>query len=839
MSDSVDNSHCTFGIWSLLRTPAGAIGVPEHLTQPQPQWIANVPVPGTVAQALQAAGQWDYRSTLDLDVFDWWYHCPFQYHPMGSQAQVLLRFGGLATLAEVWLNGYKILLSDNMHLCHEQEVGKLLLPKNELIICFRSLDAALKVRRLRPRWKTRLVGNQQLRWIRTTLLGRMLGISPIVAPVGPWRSIELVEWQPGTLIEPRLDATLIDSNGVVNFSAKLYTGAQGPVTGMLSIGDVNTVLDITHDDSSQRVSCCVRIPNVKMWWPHTHGEPHLYACTATITFNGRSDTINLGRVGFRRIEVDEHNGRFALQVNGKPVFCRGACWTVNNIVSLGATARELEETLRLLQQAGGNMVKIGGTMVYEDANFYRLCDELGILIWQEFMFSNMDYPFGDEHFRNSVLREVHQQLHRWRSHPCIAVYCGNSDVELQASMVGVPRTEWRNSFFAETLPALIASEHPGIPYVPSSPSGGDMPFHVGSGVAHYYAVSAFMQPVSRVRGDNVQFASECLGFAHIPEPDVINEIFGGDLPMLLDPRWKQRVARNHGFNYDFDDVRDTYLQQLFSVEARALRIRDTERYLALSRVVPGEVLSRVYAEWRRPASTCRGALIWFLKDFWPGAGLGILDSHGHPKASYYFLRRAWQARTLVLTDEGFDGVHLHLINESITPLAGTVELTLLRDGKTVIAQGRCECTLAPGTTFSIGSDVLLDGFFDVAYVYRIGPPHHDVVVGTLLDAAGQVLAQAYYFPLPQEPARAEGVMVSVQARPELDGYRLTLTTDRFLFAVRIDSPGYVPEDNYLHLAPGYPRTVLCRPTTPNAAPIKGYVEALNLDEAVRIQVIPA
>jgi len=826
----------TLGSWMLTSSAAGTIADPVQLAQSSLPWIPNVPVPGTVAQALRAAGQWNYDSTIDLDTPDWWYRCTFAHDTTIKSAPVMLLFNGLATLATVWVNRQKILQSDNMFLNHEVDVGPLLTTQNELVICFHSLNAALQIRRPRPRWKTRLVADQQLRWFRTTLLGRMLGISPIIAPVGPWRPIELQHRPLGTLLDSRIQTSLIGSAGVVSFSASIQASLENSISGTLSVGNVTSALAIQQDDSSFAISCSAHIPDVELWWPHTHGKPQLYKCSVVLTIDSQIRTIDLGEIGFRRIVVDQQGGQFALRINDTPVFCRGACWTVNDIVSLGDTEDELIHTLRLLKQAGGNMVKVGGTMVYQSNKFYRICDELGIMVWQDFMFSNMDYPFENADFRKSVIREVHQQLNRLRTHASITVYCGNSDVELQASMVGVPRAEWRNSFFAETLPSLLSSEHPDIPYVPSSPSGGDMPFHVGSGISHYYAVSAFMQPISRVRGDAVQFASESLGFAHIPEPEVVNEIFGGDLPMLLDPRWKQRVARNHGFNYDFDDVRDAYLKQLFSIDPRELRICDTARYLAISRIVPGEVLLRVFSEWRRPQSSCRGALIWYLKDFWPGAGLGLLDSHGNPKASYFFAHRAWQPKALLLSDEGFDGVKAHVINESVGTFSGTLELMLLRDGNTIVAKGSREVSVATGNTFSISSDVLLDGFYDVAYVYRIGPPHHDVVVGTLLDKNGYILTQAFYFPLAQEPARVDGATVLALATHTPDGISLKISTDRFLFAVRIDVPGYLPQDNYFHLAPGRPRNVLCSRTVPETVAFKGYVEALNMQDAVKIQV---
>ena len=144
------------------------------------------------------------------------------------------------------------------------------------------------------------------------------------------------------------------------------------------------------------------------------------------------------------------------------------------------------------------LTRVGGTMVYESDDFYRACDELGLLVWQDFMFARMDYP-QDQAFVSSVTTEATQQVHRLSRHPSVALYCGNSEVEQQAAMVGVPRDAWRSRLFSEVLPEICARWHPAAPYVPSTPSGGAMPFHADSGITHYYGVGAYLRPVADAR----------------------------------------------------------------------------------------------------------------------------------------------------------------------------------------------------------------------------------------------------------------------------------------------------------------------------------------------------
>ena len=135
-----------------------------------------------------------------------------------------------------------------------------------------------------------------------------------------------------------------------------------------------------------------------------------------------------------------------------------------------------------MKEAGINMIRVGGTMVYESDLFYTLCDELGILVWQDFMFASMDYPVDDLEFLDNISQEAGYQLNRLSRHACISIYCGNSDVEAQAAMSGIAKNNWDLPFFDTDLQQICNSLHPSIPYIKSSPTGGALPFHLSEGV---------------------------------------------------------------------------------------------------------------------------------------------------------------------------------------------------------------------------------------------------------------------------------------------------------------------------------------------------------------------
>lgn len=498
--------------WELASTASGACADAAAATAAGLAWQLAV-VPGTVAASLGA----DVTAEGRHDAFDWWYRCTFEADP-SAQA---LRFEGLATIAEVWLNGERVLDARNMFVPHAVDAGARLRPRNELLVCLRSLDQALAARRPRPRWKTALVPSQNLRWERTTLLGRMPGWNPPVQPVGLWKPVVLEGRGPVGELELDVQARVEGRAGVV--AVRGTFDGPAPSAARVRVGDTEAALSV----AAGVLSGAVTVPDVPLWWPHTHGEPATLPCVVEVRFADGWVPVHQSRLGFRTLRVDRMNGLVRFIVNGAPVFCRGACWTTDDLVSLHADPRA---TLELAREAGLNMVRLGGTMTYESDAFYTSCDELGILVWQDFMFANMDYPVGDEAFLAEVTREATFHLRRLQRHACVAAYCGGSEVEQQAAMLGLPASEWTNPFFAETLPALCARLHAGVPYFRSSPSEGALPFHVATGIAHYYGVGAYRRPLADVKSAGVKFATECLGFSNVPEPETVAAMMGGTTP---------------------------------------------------------------------------------------------------------------------------------------------------------------------------------------------------------------------------------------------------------------------------------------------------------------------
>jgi beta-mannosidase len=823
--------------WEFCPVPADEITTPAALSAAALPW-RSTRVPNTAAGSLRDLGEWDLSAPpRRFDAEDWWYRCRFAA-PAGS-ARCVLGFDGLATVADVWLNGEALFSSDNMFRVYE--FAPTLAPQNELLLRFRSLDKLLTARRPRPRWRAPMIENQQLRWFRATPLGRTPGWSPPAAAVGPWGDIWLERRQGVELEDLGVRSSLQGDDGLIELEARILPLAGCRLESARLVAGRNGqefCADLVLGADS-RAHAQLRVPRADRWWPHTHGAPSTYSLRLDLELGeagkSRSASVQLSPVGFRQVEARQDDGGFEIRINGAPVFCRGACWTPPDIATLRASREALGDLLTQVRDAGMNMLRVGGTMVYESRDFLELCDELGILVWQDLMFANMDYPEDDAAFVANVQAELRQQLGRLLPHPCVAVICGNSEVEQQAAMWGAPRERWQPRLFHEIIPALLQGLRSDVPWWPSSAHGGAFPHQVNSGTTSYYGVGAYLRPLEDARRSGLRFATESLGFANIPEDQALAAMPRGLALRVHHPEWKLRAPRDLGAGWDFDDVRDFYLRELFGVDPLKLRYADHDQYLRLSRLVTGEVMAAAFSEWRRARSSCRGALVWFLRDLWPGAGWGLIDALGEPKAALHLLGRALQPVSVAISDEGNSGLDLHVYNEAARPLAATLRFTMYRQGEVVIAQGQRPVSLAAQGMLELPAAELLTGFHDLTYAYRFGPPSYDVAVASLHLADAAPFAFATYFPSGRAVPSTQDIGLTAEARPVAGGFALTLKTRAFARWVQVEAEGFRCEDQYFHLLPGSERVLMLRPVSPSTAgALRGRVLALNATAAVNL-----
>ncbi|MBJ7356468.1 hypothetical protein [Nocardioides sp.] len=545
-----------------------------------------------------------------------------------------LEIGGIATVWDVLVNGDVVASGRSMFEPRTVDVsGAVRSGGNEVRVVVHPLTDLLDElpRKPRARWRTMLVDEPRLRWVRTQVLGRAPGFAPGPPVVGPYRPMVLAT-------EP---APVADRVGT--------------------------------------------------WWPHTHGT--------------REAT------GHRTVE-NRSEDSLDLRVNGERVFVRGVVWTPGDLAALD-TAVEL----------GFNLVRVSGVSAYESDEFYRRCDELGLMVWQDLMFATFDYPLSDESFRSTVEAEVRDQLARLSDHPCVVVVCGSAEHEQQAAMFGVsPSTGYAGELAAFLKPLFDDSGVDAV-WVDSSPSGGDPVVRVDTGIAQYFGVGAYLRDLPDARHSGVRFAAECLAFANLPDPLVA----GG-------------VPRDNGADWDFADVREHYALARYGPDAT-----ETERQR-----VTGEVMADVFGEWRRPASPCGGGIVLWLRDLEPGSGWGLLDHTGSPKPAAHALAPVLQPTAVWLVDEGLNGLDVHVAHDRGEPADLTLAVELLREDGSVIESAERAWTMEPHGHRRWTVDALLGRFADSSYAYRFGPPPHAAVRASL---TGDSIERESTWHVPGPPTR--------------------------------------------------------------------------------------
>lgn len=808
--------------WQCASCPPGTFDDPARLIEIG-TWLP-AEVPGTAAGALADAGVQgaDHR---DYDRDDWWFRCRFT----STAGSWRLSAGGLATVADVWVDGQFLWHSENMFRSAARTITLEAGP-HELVIRCAALAPILGVRRPRPRWKTYLVGHQNLRWLRTSLLGRIPGWAAVPAPVGPWRPVRLTPANAPVPADVHLLARCDGVGGVVDVSFRMPHDPGRRDPARLHAGEAIAPISVRADGDDLVATGRIRIPTIERWWPHTHGPQPLYDVFVEVG----ADRVHLGRVGFREVGVDREGGGFRLLVNGEPIFCRGACWLPPDPVRPGDTG-SVRPSLELARRCHMNMVRIPGTAVYEDPTFFDACDELGILVWHDCMFAFMDPP-EEASLDDEVEAELTEVFTMMSGHPCLAVVCGGQEIEEVAAMNGLAPDAWSVPLLEKRIPSVLDRVLPEIPYLTSNPTGGELPFQMDTGVCQYFGVGGYLRPLEDARHANVRFATECLALSTPPEEETVDERCGGPVAAGHDPAWKRGLHHDAGRSWDMEDVRDFYTRSLFEVDPLRERYVDAAHALDLGRAANAHLMSSVFSEWRRPGSPCSGGLVLALRDLRAGAGWGLIDASGVPKAPWFAIRRVFRPITVLLSDEGLNGLHCHLVNDTARSFTGVLRVALFARGEVCIEEGERPVRVEPRSGTTVDGGAVLGGFRDITYAYRFAAPGHDVVAVTLRDPDGETVAEAFHLPLGQARPREADVGLSAEAFPSGSIWSLRVRTRLFAQWLSVQVPGFVPEDSWFHLEPGMTRTLALAPTAGAGRP-RGRVKALNSQLDARIRLV--
>ena len=796
------------------------------------EWLA-AQVPGGVHTDLMAAGRiadpfvgdeelrvqwvaerdWEYRRTFEVSA---------AVAAAAAERHLALVFDGLDTLAEVRLNGERLGGADNMFRTWRWDVtGRLSPGTNELAVLFHSAvrrGAELNAIRALDRPSDTLPGAPYLRKA-PCHFGWDWG--PKLPNTGIWQSVRLEAWSVARLEDVRIEQAV--EAGRARISARVEVeraaGESASLEARLRLthpdGRVETVEGrLTADASTAGLTIDVADP--ELWWPNGLGGQPLYTAEVELVEGGRTLDRRTFQFGLRTLELrrepDDWGESFTFVVNGVPVFAKGSNWIPADSFPARVTPERLEALLGAAAATNHNMIRVWGGGYYETEAFYDLCDRYGILVWQDFMFACSVYPLTDPEFLANLAAEVRDQVRRLRHRACLALWCGNNEMERGWTIWGWTRPENEDlraaylRFFSGTLPEWIAAEDAATPYWPSSPSSGrplQEPIGGNRGDEHEWIVWHALAPFSAYGHETYRFVSE-FGFESLPAlatvaafaPDPADWNLGSP---LLDHHQRCPTG-NARILY--------YMAQQFRLP------KDFASMIYLSQVLHAEAMRVGVEHWRRLRDRCSGALYWQLDDCWPVSSWASIDYFGRWKALQYATRRFFAPVLLtaevtaemtaeVAAEVEGDAVSLAVVNDGAAAWRGEVRWSLERLDGTAVASGQEAVEAAGAATTSVAT---------VPVAASAEERRSLVLVSELLEAGSRrTLLVTPFVPDKQLPLRRATIELTVElaageaaepSGPVMLAVRLRSDTLARWVELSLDGQDAVFDDNYFDLPAG-------------------------------------
>ncbi|HEY6738772.1 MAG TPA: glycoside hydrolase family 2 protein [Actinopolymorphaceae bacterium] len=654
--------------------PARADGVPATTIDAVTAGI-DATVPGCVHTDLLAAGlipdpyldrhenqlRWIGRS-------DWRYTTTFAWQP-GEEDRADLVCDGLDTVARIELNGVEVGRTQNMHRSYRWSVRNLLRPgDNELTVTFDSPDvyAAAQRDRLGDLPGPNSATPEPFNFIRTMACNFGWDWGPVLTTSGIWKPIRLHAWSSARLSRVRPLVTVDDGVGHVRVEADVehVTGTR-PLTMVVRIAGRQAQVDIVPGETTATVD--LDVPDVELWWPHTLGGQPLYVLDVALVDADGSALDQWSRmVGFRTIRLetgaDELGTQFTLVVNDVPVFARGANWIPDDCFPSRVDADRYHARLRQTVDANIDLLRVWGGGIYEKDEFYDACDELGVLVWQDFLFACAAYP-EEEPFGSEVEAEARHNVTRLMSHPSLALLNGNNE-NIWGSMEWGwgPRIDgrtWGKGYYLDLLPRVVAELDPTRPYWPGSPYSGtfDLPVNADDyGCSHIWDVwNQRDYPI--YRSYVPRFVSE-FGWQGPPTWATLTRAIHDD-PLAPDSPGVLHHQKATGGNDKLTRGLAPHFPEPGSMD-------DWHWAMQLNQA---RALTLGIEHFRSHRGRTMGTVIWQINDCWPVTSWAAIDGDARRKPLWYALRRAYDQHLVTVQPRGSAGLHAVVVNDTRRPWA--------------------------------------------------------------------------------------------------------------------------------------------------------------------------
>lgn len=765
----------------------------------------DMQIPGTVLSGLLAAGKIKdpfYRTNEDATRALFWKDYVFTRtfdvdEELLAQQHIVLVCEGLDTLAEISINGTFLAKTDNMHRTWKFQAKKLLHPgKNEIQIVFRSVLRFIEDYPYEAHKKINYIpcgsmkGNQILRKAHS-MFGWDWG--PQTIDAGIFRDIYLQGYS-----HARIEDIRIHQQHAKNVSVQTSITLSESVPGQKLCVELSedgadkplqTKLCKTNADGVAAVDFVIENP--KLWWPNDYGDQPLYIVRTTLLDeDGTSLESITRRIGLRTLtisqEKDEWGNEFAFCVNGVKIFTRGGNYIPDDCLYTRITEKKLDYILESCRRAHFNCVRVWGGGYYPSDAFYDLCDEKGLIVWQDLMYACNVYDVTDA-FAENCRQETYDNVRRLRHHASLGLWCGNNEIESAWDHWGDFQKETpylRADYirlFEEVLPKAVQEADGETFYWHSSPSSGgcfDNPDDANRGDTHYWDVWHGQKPFTDYRKYFFRFCSE-FGFQSFPCAKTVNSFTLED-----DRNIFSRVMESHQKNDAANGKMLYYLSENLRYP------KDLTHLLYASQVLQGMAIKYGVDHWRRNRGRCMGTLYWQINDDWPAPSWSSIDYFGRWKALHYMAQKFYAPHAVSMTLEDHR-CHVYFSNESFETTEYSLTLSIRDLSGNVLETYE---TKGNSPAFSAIETAVVD-------ICSWEDQKDDVFLEAVIHTKDQKVLKDVETLVPYKYLNLKNPVISTEAKETNDAFILHISSDCFapFVALDFDDADVIFSDNFFHL----------------------------------------
>jgi beta-mannosidase len=781
---------------------------------------------------------------------DWEYQTTFQFDSAAlGHDHVDLVFDGLDTFAEVYLNDQAILHADNMFRRWRIPAKPLLKPgQNTLRIVFHSaitkmLPYVKSLPYVLPSISTHNFGNEEniatAPYTRKAPYNYGWDWGPRFMTEGIWQPVRLETWDALRVDNFHIQQQKI-TNDAASVTADLDIEAAKPATATLALAHDELSGAQTNDGTQtlqldagmNHVSFPIRIAKPKLWYPVGYGAQNRYRFYAVIRTGKEVAARSEVKTGLRSVELrrtpDQWGKSFEFVINGIAVFGKGADVIPFDSFPNRVTPDIHRKILQAARDANMNMLREWGGGYYESDDFFDICDELGLMVWQEFMFGGDMVP-GDVAFQENVRQEAIDQIKRIRDHPSVVIWCGNNEVETgwhhwgdrqgfkESISPEIRDRVWQDYMvmFDDILKSAVAQYGGPVPYWPSSPSANfeEVPDNQHNGDMHYWAVWHQQAPAEDYTKQFPRFMTE-YGFQSFPEMRTIRAFANKPEDFDIHSTVMQAHQKNKGGN-----------ERILTYMLREYRQpKDFASFVYLSQVQQAEIIKIGAEHLRRQKPRVMGSLYWQLNDCWPVASWASIDYYGRWKALHYYARRFYD--DLLVSPFSHDGkVDIYVVSDKLQPLAGTIHTRLLDFSGSVLLDQTKDIQITAQS-----SAIYLT--LDKGDLTAKADPHRSFLVFDLEVAGKRVSRNLIFFDVMHTLELPVAPKIEATLSKTSGGYTITLRSTQLARGVNISFGDLDVEssDNYFDVLPGESVTVTLK-SSATLDQLRSALKTMSLTEA--------